>query len=370
MPASVSIKSLQESISRPSGVKRTINSLQGGRGIAALAVVLLHASLAARDFGAPFPGQLVLSYGYLGVDYFFVLSGFIIYHSTVGRKRSLQDYVAARIRRVYLPYLPIGLGMAALYSALPEVSSSGRHWGWIPTLTLLPVDSSPALSIAWTLQHEVLFYTLFGLFYYTGTLPIGLLLWAASILLLHHHQLFAPINLEFFFGMAAAICYRLQRANALLFLLIPLSFEVWASAAHPDLQRLWVGASIACIVAPIAQLERHTRLKGQGELIPAALIKLGALSYSLYLVHEPIISIVARLAEGSLPILLISVLLSIAGGFAYHSAVERRVIQRKSKPEVFASSENEVEPPLSQKEASIRNVGRSERSKGQEDKLN
>lgn len=55
--------------------------------MAALAVVVHHANLAADGFGgwsfAP------LNYGYLGVDFFFVLSGFIIAYSTPEEPRGL-----------------------------------------------------------------------------------------------------------------------------------------------------------------------------------------------------------------------------------------------------------------------------------------
>ena len=53
--------------------RATIDSLQAGRGLAALAVVLLHASIAAKAFAGWAAGLTVLQYGYLGVDFFFVL---------------------------------------------------------------------------------------------------------------------------------------------------------------------------------------------------------------------------------------------------------------------------------------------------------
>src|SRR5215213_8938349 len=129
---------------------KTIQCLQAGRGLAALAVVLHHADHAGSSFGKEHIYSPLLHLGYLGVDFFFVLSGFIIFHSTVGRGRSAADYAWARFRRVYLPYWPIGLAIGLLYVLFPAMSASERSWAWLPTLTLLPVSSMPALSVAWT----------------------------------------------------------------------------------------------------------------------------------------------------------------------------------------------------------------------------
>ena len=73
---------------------------------------------------------------------------------------------------------------------------------------------------------------------------------------------------------------------------------VWVAVGADDGHRVWIGAMFALIVAPVAQLERKGRFT-----VPAPLVFLGAASYSLYLVHEPLISVAARLLTGSWPIL-------------------------------------------------------------------
>lgn len=140
-----------------------IQSLQAGRALASLAVVAHHAQAAVQAFAGPFAGASVFHLGYLGVDFFFVLSGFIIFHATVGKGRTAAHYAKGRFQRVYLPYLPVGIGIALLYTILPQLSAASRDWAWLPTLTLAPVNQSTALSVAWTLKHETLFYTIFGL---------------------------------------------------------------------------------------------------------------------------------------------------------------------------------------------------------------
>lgn len=298
-------------------VTRTINSLQAGRGLAALAVVVHHSEQASRLTG----GLSVrpLEFGYLGVDFFFVLSGFIIYHSTVGRERTLGQYTLARFRRVYLPYWPVGIAVALLYLAIPTVHT----WSWLPTLTLLPVDAQPALTVAWTLQHEVLFYLVFALFYYSGLLPLGLLIWAIVIIGGLPHLPFRTINLEFLFGIGACLLYRHKLAHPALMLGAAATLLLYLF--YPD--RILIGASFALLIAPIAQMESRGRFN-----VPFWLILLGAASYSLYLVHYPVVAAVSRIG---VPILPTAVAASLIAGFAYHFLVERHVIKAKWNPEIF-----------------------------------
>lgn len=146
-----------------------LSSLELGRGIAALAVVAHHAGQASSAFTTQ-SHRGWFADGALGVDFFFVLSGFIIYHvhSRDARTANMaRRYFGKRLRRIYVPYLPITLALIAAYALLPGISEGNRDWSIFTSLTLLPSGGPPALSVAWTLVFEMTFYIVFLTFYLT-----------------------------------------------------------------------------------------------------------------------------------------------------------------------------------------------------------
>ena len=81
--------------------------LNVARGIAAFLVLLAHASLSSNVFygGEPFFG--FWKFGGFGVDFFFVLSGFIIYWVHADESKSMASmsrYFKKRIIRIYPPF--------------------------------------------------------------------------------------------------------------------------------------------------------------------------------------------------------------------------------------------------------------------------
>ena len=306
-----------------------IETLQAGRALAAFAVVIHHAGLAASSFGQSFFGQSILERGYLGVDFFFVLSGFIIFESTADGQKSLADYVRARFQRVYLPYWPIGLGIALLYSLFPTISTVTRDWSWLPTLFLLPVASSPALSVAWTLQHEILFYTIFGLGFFGRSLTIGLGLWGLAIIVAwignpNNVLALAPINLEFLMGVGIAVMRRKGWGSAGWLMLAPIPFVIWLVLNADRNLSFLVGASFALAMLPIIKLEQDGNIR-----VYSWLSFWGAASYSLYLVHGLAISIFVRLLPTTnvVVILFVAIGASLLAGGTYHLLVERPILR-------------------------------------------
>lgn len=280
-----------------------IQSLQAGRALAALAVVALHASLSVGAFLDPLPHHVgaVLSYGYLGVDFFFVLSGFIIYYASahrVGRPGWAGAYAESRLTRIYVPYLPVGLAVALGY-VLIGGSPDGYQWNWLATATLLPGTGHPALSVAWTLQHELLFYALAGILLYSRKLLAGLIIWdvlilAAAIAGIGSETIWLnPINLEFSFGVFAAWLVTTGRLRTSL--LLPLALGAAAIlaffAAGDRLHSAIFGLGIAALLVPLVHAELAAKVR-----VPAFLVLLGNASYAIYLVHNPLLSVLMRIA--------------------------------------------------------------------------
>jgi len=337
-------RSLQPSENRD----QVLTVLQAGRAFAAFAVVIHHAALGAAVFVAALPAPLaaVTNRGYLGVDFFFVLSGFIIYHTNRGRPKSRHaayQFAWRRLIRIFVPYLPISLALITAYLAFPAVSAADRDWGWLASLFLLPTPQPPALSIAWTLQHEMVFYLLFAALFFSGNLVLGCAAWALAIIAINLAVMpgdaglwaplkfpFALINLEFLFGMVAAHLAmrpgpRPRVLGSWVLLCLGLAtLAVFIVIGTPRELSAIFGLAIALVLVPVVRLEARGALKAGPWLM-----FLGGASYSLYLVNAPIVSITAR-AAARLPLLdtwpgavLFSIAVPTLVAALYHVVIER-----------------------------------------------
>ena len=90
--------------------KQSLDALTGLRFVAALGVIIYHYGLGLLDPGAL---RRVASGGFVGVDLFYVLSGFVLaYVYTPSAPIALRRFLVARIARIYPTYL-LGLLLAA-----------------------------------------------------------------------------------------------------------------------------------------------------------------------------------------------------------------------------------------------------------------
>jgi peptidoglycan/LPS O-acetylase OafA/YrhL len=105
-----------------------LNQLAGLRGICAWWVVFYH-SLSLMDDSVPLALKHVLSHGYLAVDLFFLLSGFVIflgYHAAVAKDfpHSIGKFYWKRFSRIYPLHLVMLGSYLALFLAFTYLSSS------------------------------------------------------------------------------------------------------------------------------------------------------------------------------------------------------------------------------------------------------
>lgn len=324
-----------------SELDRRLPWLETMRAVAACWVLAHHANQYVGYYVAPFGQRLatIFTNGYLGVDFFFVLSGFIIALSSERLRasgRGFTDYVKARLIRIYVPYLPVGIGMLLLLLFVPGLSTLQRSPGMLTSLTLLPSASLPALSVAWTLTHELLFYALFSLYFISRrALFAALAAWGILILGLwflgHTPELPAkylldPVNLCFLLGVAL---YYLTRGGLAVGAGVALAGAALGVAAigleaglpRPERWLLALGFAglIVCASSPWA-----------GRYAPARwMLALGAASYSIYLVHTPVLGLAIRAvatyfpgAAPSVAFVAISAV-ALAAGILYYRVYER-----------------------------------------------
>lgn len=331
----------------------TLTVLQGGRAIAALGVLLLHAAEMTEKHGqARPPGWSFLDSGSLGVDFFFVLSGFIILHAHANDRRGLaaaSSYAWRRITRIYVPYLPLILAIIALYSSVPSLGAE-KSWSLFTSVTLIAAQwpPAPALSAAWTLIHEVMFYAIFLLSYWTPRFRWLIAAWVVLIAVTNYlpitltgvnlptalqanlNVFLAPINIEFVAGMLAAVAVRsLSLLWGRVVLLVGLTGLVGFFAIE-GISRVWFGLAMAVVIVGLVRMEISGSVAA-----PRWLFFLGNASYAIYLIHGPVISIASgMLARFALPWFANMVLcatLGLGGGVLYHLLLEKPALSHVNR---------------------------------------
>lgn len=297
---------------------KSFASIQALRALAALLVTLFHVSMKMEDVAIYSPFLRCFKAGFGGVDLFFVISGFIITHtslSKINRPHQLLFYLKKRFGRIYAIYWLVlllagilSLWLKAFAPSLQWLSYSFNPAGIVKAVTLFPTHDS-LLPVTWTLSYELYFYTLFGLVIassYFLIIPIAL---AAATLLNSlasvaglpvlfefgfHSFLLSPFNLEFCFGIAAyflARRYAFTIHPALLALSVFLFFLAgeWIDPSEIGL-RIWgFGVPATVILLGLVRCE----LTGSFSY-PGWLLKLGDASYLLYLIHIPAIMMLTQ----------------------------------------------------------------------------
>ncbi len=341
---------------RPPGVATAgsyLPELEALRGVAIALVVVFHTDAFLHFWHRPnatAPPSLFYALvrgGNTGVSLFFVLSAFLLTlpWCLPGRTVSVRRYTARRALRILpLYYAAVAAGVLVNATQLADLVHALPYVFFLNGLTPLGVPLSPFSEVWWSLATEVQFYVV---------LPVLMLLaggrhtrWLAGALLIGWAiayvtwmaRLWSPATIVgylrlnaslfgrapfFLCGMAAAYAYARHGAAitarlaasplarrggadcALLTVGLALAALLrWALplgrvAARPLLAwhaveaLLWTAVVLLVLVAPLRMrpLLRHR-----------ALIRLGVLSYSLYILHIPVIAPALARLRGTVPL--------------------------------------------------------------------
>lgn len=307
------------------------------RGIAAAMVAWFHLTNGYDSWVAS-----TGTHGWLGVEIFFVISGFAITFalSRDGEgwsARRFGDFMISRLIRLEPPYIAsVLITVALLYlSAMVPGFQGEQPQVQLPQLLshiayLIPLTPYEWLQpVYWTLTYEFVFYIVAGL-----TFPV--LLWRGG---------------RMFFCLGAGIVTALVVLNLLSPLVLLFVMGVAACRTVLGQDRWWFGGFIV-LVATLAMALAGYGLQGVAGLVTAALIAahkflpkptgpvaailrfLGLISYSLYLVHVPIggriVNLGNRFVETPLQQLALSALaflVSCATAFAFWWLLERPALR-------------------------------------------
>ncbi len=279
-------------------------SIQILRFVAALLVVFNHAgNVSARFTGTPvMDGWAALASGRLGVEIFFVISGYIIAATSKGL--TAPAFVARRARRILPLWITASLVALAYYGA-----TGGLNWrALLATATFWPatgVMAGPLIPVGWTLCFEVLFYAGFALVIWRRTmvLPIAALFAAAAFIRGVPAFQFLGNPLIPLFAAGVGLAHLPKWKPLALALPLGVAMMVWRvfSEAHgaapvcdqpsllsgvmPCLGTAGFGFPAFLIVAGVLQLEARK----------SPLTYLGDASYALYLTHYTVTAIIGAL---------------------------------------------------------------------------
>jgi peptidoglycan/LPS O-acetylase OafA/YrhL len=342
--------------------------LDGLRGLACITVVLQHLGVA--------------TIGHYAVMVFFVISGCCITaatQSSLRRGLSLGDFIRRRVQRIFPPYL-LAVAFFAATRMIKTTLDPSLTWSptllqWLQNLTLTQWLSLPFNPVAqatqnstlfvaafWSLNYEEQFYLVMGLAMLLAVkwrmpvlntvlmlLVLGLA-WNVAVpggwitgFFIEYWVHFALGSLLYFL-LCESFPLRSARVMYLSGLCSLVVFSVWqlwhwqGQLAEDD-SRVYVELLVVSIVCLILYVLRPFSEAISRSLIwrPVALV--GAISYSLYLVHQFNLRLVETLVNHIVPRsvpatvhILCGVLLHIGIGAAFWWACERPFLNIQRKP--------------------------------------
>ncbi|WP_119726964.1 acyltransferase family protein [Thermomonospora amylolytica] len=282
------------------------------RFVAALAVVLHHEVGRIAGWGVHNHDNLpyvsvVSHFGNLGVDLFFLISGFVILMSGWGR--GVGDFAVSRVVRLFPAYW-FGVTLVVVLYLLTGIAGftltpdgDTPLLVYLPNMTMMEVGAGAQKmeTVYWTLWVELHFYALAALLIWRGitySRCVGFLVgWLLLGVFAHEAEfglleklLFPTWAPYFIAGMAFYLVYRFG-PNLVLGLIITCC---WALAAYyrstiVNEELVWPGVwahvtiavvTVIFIIMALVATRRLSWLRWRGFTV------LGALTYPLYLLHE------------------------------------------------------------------------------------
>lgn len=348
--------------------QKSLNLIQLLRGIASILVVLLHITI---NYEVNTGGQFLFNmfrFGGSGVDIFFVLSGFIITYSNmryIEQPSSVWKFLKRRFIRIFPIYWIIITCFLLLQLALPAFYNTHFNTGFVNILqTYLLLPGHVMLNgVSWSLTNELFFYLLFVLALLIPNKKITFYMMLAYLAVLivfalkgpavtngnaYTRILLFPMNIEFFLGvlivlfvnrLPKGLVYPLLISGILLFILGANLHNgdvgVVGETTDMALRRvLLFGFPAFLVILALVKIELNRTINMHN-----IFLHLGDASYSIYLIHLPIVAAFFKLLvkfninNTGLIFLLTCILIIIicAAGIIIYHKIEKPLINKLNK---------------------------------------
>ncbi|MCM2455293.1 acyltransferase [Rhizobium sp. CG4] len=306
-------------------------SLQWLRGVAALMVVVYHASIyLSRMNGSSWGLEIVPSwFGAVGVSLFFALSGYLM--ARMMNKVSAGSFLLHRIIRIYPTYffvIAVFLLVGTFSGLTPPID--------IRALMLMPLGTGILypLGVEWTLVFEIAFYVfvffliLFKRQEHAASFLVG---WLVLIFIMSFrwpedpttnffkpsHLPFTALNVAFAAGMLLPLLKRFDVPHPILSAIIAVGLFLLGVSNGIFTGRFAIGVASGLFVLSLARHPILSPYPGK-EIIDKIGDRLGGYTYALYLVHVPVIRTVLHVSDFQNPAhaFVAAVVLSVAVGVA------------------------------------------------------
>jgi peptidoglycan/LPS O-acetylase OafA/YrhL len=282
-----------------------ISELDALRGIAAASVMLFHYTLTGVD---GIVRGFSFKYGFLGVQLFFMISGFVIF-MTIDKTKKSTDFIVSRFSRLFPAYwmaIFLTVSITLLFSSIPfnELFSIKQI---LINLTMLQYwfKVKDIEAAYWTLAIELTFYLIMLTIFILKKLEHIeniCIVWLFMVVVIdtidmpfknYINAIFILKHAALFIG---GICFFLIKKNGFnkkinIILISSLLVELYT--IYIDDTRI-IPLLAICLFYSIFYLYIHGKLKFLSNKI---LIYLGSISYPLYLIHDKIGSILIRLTK-------------------------------------------------------------------------
>lgn len=352
-------------ISSPTSASR-LQGIEIARGIAALMVVFYHSARHIKNNIGYLPFSGITQFGHAGVDFFFVLSGFLIFYvhgKDIDRPTQIIHYFKRRLIRIY-PFYWVVTFISLVLIFMFSRGESPSLGDTLLSMSLYPSQSDPIVGVAWTLQYEIVFYVLFATLILSKRIgALVFIIWFLTIVSANFTDYFngysnplirnltSAYSIEFFLGMFAALMARTINSKsgilffvtgASLFLIFGISENIHLFNGYEPPARLYYGFSSVLIVIGLAniQLKESSFYK--------YLLSIGSASYAIYLTHYIFIGGLYKIMEWTQvfeksPVILtfaLFVTFSVIGGIIFSKMIEYPVMKKLNRLKLKKSFEN------------------------------